>query len=224
MSVAVQSLFGRIAHRYDLVNRVLSARRDVAWRRRALDLLEVRDGVILDLACGTGDLGLEALARGQARRVHGADFCQPMLIAGASRMRGRAMSASVGDALALPYADGSFDAVTIAFGWRNVDDPAAAAREMARVLKPGGELLVLEFFRPQRWATRGFHAVFARVAPLFGAVLAGDGAAYRYLHASIQDFLSLDEAQDILATAGFSLAATRGFEFGVSHAVHARRG
>ena len=145
MSTEVKHLFGRIAGRYDLLNRLLSARRDVAWRATALGMLRGAPGTLIDLACGTFDFGLQALAAGHARVVHGSDFCQPMLVAGATKRTGKPLSASVGDALRLPYADGCGDVVSIAYGWRNVDDPAAAMREMRRMLVPGGEVLIMEF-------------------------------------------------------------------------------
>ena len=129
MSQAVQDMFGQIAHRYDLVNRLLSARRDVAWRRVALNFLPDPPGTVLDLATGTGDLGAEALAYGKAKKVHGADFCVPMLQAGSERRaQSGPFSATAGDALNLPYADNSFDAAMVAYGWRNFDDLARLAQ------------------------------------------------------------------------------------------------
>ena len=118
-ALAVRSMFGRIAGRYDLLNRVLSARRDVAWRRHALGLWRGQPAEVLDLACGTFDLAREALDQGKAKRVHGCDFCQPMLVAGAAKRSGRPVTASVGDALRLPYAEGAFDGAMAAYGWRN---------------------------------------------------------------------------------------------------------
>ncbi|TVR44060.1 MAG: ubiquinone/menaquinone biosynthesis methyltransferase [Planctomycetota bacterium] len=222
MSQAVQDMFGRIAHRYDLVNRLLSAKRDVAWRRKALSFLPQPAGVVLDLATGTGDLGAEALQAGLAQRVHGADFCVPMLSAGSSRReRSGPFSATAADALSLPYADGVFDAAMIAYGWRNFDDPAAALGELRRVLKPGGTLIILEFFRPERLWTRLFHRLFSAVAPVMGALFAGNGAAYAYLHRSIQGFLSVTEADHLLTQGGFGNLRWHSCFGGVSHVVAA---
>jgi len=219
-SKTVQAMFGRIACRYDLLNRVLSARLDVRWRRLAIALVPPGDGDALDLACGTFDLGLAALRQGRARRVHGCDFSVPMLAAGAGKRRGAALSAAAGDALRLPYADAAFDLAMVAYGWRNFGDPLASARELRRVLRPGGHLLILEFFRPVRWFPKAFYATFGRgVFPLAGAVLAGDREAYRYLHDSVQGFVSPAEADIHLRDAGFTGPRWRALCGGVSHAV-----
>lgn len=224
MSEAVKALFGRIATRYDLLNRVLSARRDVAWRRAALNLVEGPPGVVLDLACGTFDLGLEALSRGQARVVHGCDFCQPMLVAGAHKRVGHPVSACVGDASSLPYADASFDLALVAYGWRNFPDPAQALAELNRVLKPGGTLLILEFYKPERLWPRIFYGTFGRfIFPLVGGLLAGDSSAYRYLNDSIARFLSVSEADDLLLRQGMTARRWLSFFGGVSHAVVAKK-
>ncbi|HYE07505.1 MAG TPA: ubiquinone/menaquinone biosynthesis methyltransferase [Planctomycetota bacterium] len=224
MADAVRQMFGRIAGRYDLVNRVLSAHRDVRWRDIALAMLPDGDGDALDLACGTFDLALAAIAQGKAARVHGCDFCAPMLVAGAGKRRGMAVTAAVGDAMRLPYADGSFDLALVAYGWRNFDDPAASARELARVLRPGGRLLILEFFRPRRLWPRLFYATFGRaVFPAVGRVLAGDAAAYHYLRESVRRFLDVSAADATLAQAGFAERRWRSFFGGVSNAVAAIR-
>ncbi len=223
-SEAVKDMFGRIAPKYDLANRVLSARRDVAWRRTALAMLEGSPNDVLDLACGTFDLALEALARGKAARVHGCDFSRPMLVAGAGKRTGAPISAAVGDALRLPYADASFDAAMVAYGWRNFGDPARSLAELSRVLKPGGQLLILEFFRPTRLWPRFFYATFGRfVFPAIGGLIAGDSAAYRYLDHSIRRFVSIDEAERLLADAGFPAPRRATFFGGVSHALVAAK-
>lgn len=215
-------MFGRIAGRYDLLNRVMSARLDLRWRRLAVGMLPEGDGEALDLACGTFDLALEAVKRRRCARVHGCDFCQPMLVAGAAKRAGRPVSAAVGDALRLPYADGAFDLAMVAYGWRNFGDPLASARELRRVLRPGGRLLILEFFRPAAWWPRTFYATFGRrIFPLAGRMLAGDAEAYRYLHDSVRAFVSTTEAEAVLAQAGFSAPRWKAFAGGVSHAVAA---
>lgn len=217
-------MFARIAGRYDLLNRLLSARRDVAWRAKALALLEGSPDTVIDLACGTFDLGLQALATGKARRVHGTDFCLPMLTAGAAKRAGRPVSASVGDALRLPFADGSADAVMVAYGWRNFPDAEAALREMARALPPGGQVLILEFFRPAWWWPRLFYATFGRwVFPALGGLVARDASAYRYLHDSVQRFLSIDEAVELCKRCGLTRIRTVSCFGGISHAIAAHR-
>jgi demethylmenaquinone methyltransferase/2-methoxy-6-polyprenyl-1,4-benzoquinol methylase len=217
-------MFARIAPKYDLLNRVLSAQRDVGWRRDALDLLDGRPADVLDLACGTFDLGLEALARGKAKRVHGCDFVHGMLVAGAAKRQGRAVSAAVGDALRLPYADGSFDAAMIAYGWRNFDDPGAALRELKRVLRPGGQVLILEFFRPVHAWPKLFYSTFGRyVIPTVGGWLSGDATAYRYLNDSIWRFVSVEEAEVLFVANGFTVPKVNVCFGGVSHALAAHR-
>lgn len=216
-------MFGRIAPRYDLLNRVLSARLDLRWRRLAVDLLPAGQGTALDLACGTFDLGRAALRQGRAGRVHGCDFSLPMLLAGAGKRAGAPLTATAGDALRLPYADAAFDLAMVAYGWRNFGDPLASARELRRVLRPGGHLLILEFFRPTAWWPRAFYATFGRgIFPLAGGLLAGDRAAYRYLHDSVRGFVSTAEADAHLRTAGFTGTVWRAFAGGVSHAVMAQ--
>jgi demethylmenaquinone methyltransferase/2-methoxy-6-polyprenyl-1,4-benzoquinol methylase len=224
MSETVKQMFGRIAPTYDLANRVLSARRDVAWRRRALKLIEGDPADVLDLACGTFDLALEALARGKARRVHGCDFSLPMLRAGTAKRAGVPISAATGDALRLPYASGSFDAAMVAYGWRNFGDAAASLAELARVLRPGGQLLILDFFRPVRLWPKLFYATFGRVIfPVVGGMVSGDSAAYRYLNDSIAAFVSVDEAEALFAQAGFARVRRRSCVGGVSHALAGTR-
>ncbi len=224
MSEAVKALFANIAPKYDLLNRVLSARNDVRWRRRILREVAGAPTDVLDLACGTFDLGLEALAQGKAKRVHGCDFCQPMLVAGADKRKGHPLSASVGDALHLPFADGSFDLVMVAYGWRNFGDPRLALRELARVLRPGGQLLILEFFRPTSWWPKTFYGSFGKVVfPLVGGTLTGNAGAYRYLNDSIARFLSHEEADAAIAEAGFTSQRWVSFFGGVSHGVVAGR-
>lgn len=222
MSEAVKTMFGRIAPKYDLANRMLSMRRDVAWRRKSLNLLQGTPGRLLDLACGTGDFGLEALSRNKATSVHGCDFCLPMLRSGDHRRDGHAFSASNGDGLRLPYADHSFEAVIMAYGWRNFDDKALGLQEMSRILKPGGEMLLLEFFTPTNLFTKAFHGAFARTAPLIGGMITGDREAYAYLHSSIQGFMTISEAQELAADNGFTNTATQSFFGGVSHALYGR--
>jgi demethylmenaquinone methyltransferase/2-methoxy-6-polyprenyl-1,4-benzoquinol methylase len=212
-SRAVRAMFGRIVPRYDLMNRLMTGGRDVAWRRRAVRLaLGERDpgrARVLDVATGTGDLAL-ALAGGGAGHVVGVDFARPMLAAAAAKAR-RARKAEahgavvwvVGDALALPFADGTFDACTVAFGLRNMADFAAALGEMARVLRPGGRLVCLEL-TPYRRPILGrlFGCYFGRVVPLVGGALSGDREAYRYLPRSVAAFPTAPALAQLMRDAG----------------------
>lgn len=184
-------MFARIAGGYDRANRVLSMGIDKRWRARVVRAAGLGPGsCALDVCAGTGDLTV-ALAQTGARVV-GADFCVPMLER--ALPKGAAATKPLGyvggDTMALPFADGVFDAVTVAFGIRNVADPVAGLREMFRVVKPGGRVLVLEFSRPRVpvWRTV-YGAYFKHVLPRCGALVSGsrDGS-YRYLHDSVMAF------------------------------------
>jgi demethylmenaquinone methyltransferase/2-methoxy-6-polyprenyl-1,4-benzoquinol methylase len=201
---AVRAMFGRVSRRYDLANTVLSLGRDAAWRRRAAGATGLREGrSALDVACGTGMLAAE-LARlvGPTGRVVGTDFSPEMLaLAGRRHPEVRWQEA---DALALPFADALFDAATMAFGLRNLSDPGAGAREMARVVRPGGGLVVLEFVRPPRSvAGRLYRLYLERVLPLAGGVISGDRDAYRYLSGTIEGFMAPEELLRLAVMAGW---------------------
>lgn len=185
---AVRSMFARIAGRYDLLNRVLSAGVDRSWRRRTVARSGAGEGsLVVDACCGTGDLAFE-FARAGARVV-GVDFTQPML-ARAQAKRGRPGREGItfvqGDALALPVASGVADIAAVAFGLRNVADRQAGLGELVRVVRPGGRVLVLEFTRPPgRVLGAAYRLYFTRVLPRIGGVVSGDGGAYQYLPRSV---------------------------------------
>lgn len=196
----IQRMFAEVAPGYDRANRALSLGIDQWWRRRAVRLVGVKAGERgLDVCAGTGDLSM-ALQRAGATVV-GADFCAPMLFI-ANRKNREIASAPrflAADTLALPFASGSFDFVTVAFGIRNVSDPTAGLREMARVVRPGGRVVVLEFCKP-RVPLLGslYRFYFKSVLPRLGGWISGaKNNAYRYLHDSVMafperaDFLSL---------------------------------
>jgi demethylmenaquinone methyltransferase/2-methoxy-6-polyprenyl-1,4-benzoquinol methylase len=206
-------MFAGIAPRYDLLNRVLSVGTDVSWRRRACRELGLRAPArILDACTGTGDLAFEwaRVAEGRALRVVGADFTREMLrIAEAKRRRRGAdrLSLVAADTLRLPFADGSFDGATVAFGIRNVSDLPAALRELRRVLRPGGRLGILEFSRARaRWMRPLFGVYFRFVLPFIGRVLsysATGGEAYAYLPRSVGHFPTPQALSEELREAGF---------------------
>jgi demethylmenaquinone methyltransferase / 2-methoxy-6-polyprenyl-1,4-benzoquinol methylase len=185
MSVEVRRMFASIAPRYDATNQLLSLGVHRLWRRAAVRLSEVRPGDrVLDCATGTGDLALAfQRAVGSAGLVVGTDFCGPMLAPAPAKAAAAGLPVRFGqaDALALPFRRASFDVCSIAFGIRNVDDPTACLREMARVVKPGGRVVVLEFGQP----TGPFGALFrlysTAVMPLVGGLITGNRDAYRYL-------------------------------------------
>ncbi|MBN2574721.1 MAG: ubiquinone/menaquinone biosynthesis methyltransferase [Deltaproteobacteria bacterium] len=200
-------MFERIAWRYDRANRLLSAGVDVLWRRRAVRLLLAGLGdspQILDLGAGTLDGAIEILRQRPAARVCAADFARGMLAVGRRKKGAAQVAAQVADAHALPYRDGVFDGAFSAFCVRNVRDLAGAARELRRVVRPGGRVVILEFFRPGRRRLFWDGLYNARVLPLVGRAVTGDAAAYRYLPASIAGFITRVEFEARLAAAGFA--------------------
>lgn len=195
---AVEAMFDRISPVYDPMNRLMTAGLDRRWRRLAVRAVVRSGDRVLDACCGTGDLALEAERAGG--RVTGLDFSARML------ERARRKSASIdwvrGDVLALPFPDGGFDAATVGFGIRNVEDLEAGLRELSRVLRPGGRLACLEITRP-RGALRPFFSLwFDGLVPLAGKALPG-GAAYSYLPASVRRFPGPEELGEALRRAGF---------------------
>jgi demethylmenaquinone methyltransferase/2-methoxy-6-polyprenyl-1,4-benzoquinol methylase len=193
-------MFDRIAPFYDVMNRVMTAGLDMRWRRLAAQAAVRTGDRVLDAACGTGDLAIADLKAG-ADRVTGLDFSEQMLV------RARKKSASIewiqGDMLALPFADETFDAATVGFGVRNVENLELGLRELRRVLRPGGRLAILEITHP-RGALRPFYSLwFDRIVPLLGKVLPG-GDAYTYLPASVKRFPTAERLADMLREAGFT--------------------
>jgi demethylmenaquinone methyltransferase/2-methoxy-6-polyprenyl-1,4-benzoquinol methylase len=196
---AVEAMFDRISPVYDPMNRLMTAGLDRRWRRLTVRAAVRPGDRVLDACCGTGDLALEAQRAGA--RVTGLDFSERML------ERARRKSAAVewvrGDVLALPFSDASFDAVTVGFGIRNVEDVEAGLGELARVLRSGGRLGCLEITRP-RGVLRPFFAVwFDGLVPLAGKVLPG-GAAYAYLPASVRRFPGPQDLAEVMRRAGFA--------------------
>jgi demethylmenaquinone methyltransferase / 2-methoxy-6-polyprenyl-1,4-benzoquinol methylase len=195
---SVRGMFDRIAPVYDVMNRVMTAGLDRRWRRLAVAEVVWPGDRVLDACCGTGDLAVEAERRGG--RVVGLDFSERMLER--ARKKSGAIEWVQGDALALPFEDGAFDAATVGFGVRNLADLGAGLRELARVLKPGGKLAVLEITRPRGILRPFFRLWFDGVVPLLGRVLPG-GEAYTYLPASVRRFPGPDDLTSLLEDAGF---------------------
>lgn len=216
-------MFGAVARRYDLLNRVLSLRRDVVWRWRLLAAVaEAAPGPHLDLATGTGDVAL-AVRPGV---VAGADFSLEMLLLARrkQRRRGRAVGWVAADALALPFRSGAFTVVTVAFGVRNFADLAHGLAELSRVLAPGGIAGILEFQTPPSRIVAGLSAVWNRlvVVPV-GRLLSDDGQAYSYLPASVASFASAAELAAALTRAGLRLTASRSLSGGIAAVTTARK-
>ena len=189
----VQGMFDRVAGRYDLLNSLMSAGLHHRWRERAADVLAPPPGAsILDVCCGTGDLAFELAGRlSPDGHVVGSDFSEPMLDLAREKARRRGVEGvrfEWGDALSLPYDDGRFDAVTVGFGLRNFADWDTGLREMARVLKPAGKLVILEFTKPTRPPFSTFYSLwFDRLAPVLGR-LSDNPEAYAYLTESLKTF------------------------------------
>lgn len=227
----VRAMFAAIAGSYDLNNRLHSLGRDQAWRRYAVGAASVRPGdTVLDVACGTGDL-TQAFARSPAGAIVGIDFTRAMLdIAERKRAAlppkdcGR-ITYLEGDAMALPAADGSADVVSIAFGIRNVADPARAIAEFARVLRPRGRLVVLEFDRPRGAMLRRLHDFYVGwLMPRTATLISGDrSGAYKYLPRSVGTFLSREEMCALIARSGFRAVTVNPLTFGICACYRAER-
>jgi demethylmenaquinone methyltransferase/2-methoxy-6-polyprenyl-1,4-benzoquinol methylase len=200
----VRTMFDRIAPVYDVMNRAMTLGLDRRWRRLAADAVVRPGDLVLDAACGTGDLALACVRAGG--RVTGLDFSEPMLER--ALRKAPELEWVRGDVLALPFPDQSFDAATIGFGIRNVADLEAGLRELARVVRPGGRLAVLEITRPAGLLRPFFRLWFDALVPLAGKVLPG-GSAYTYLPASVRRFPGPDDLAAALARAGFEHVSYR---------------
>jgi demethylmenaquinone methyltransferase/2-methoxy-6-polyprenyl-1,4-benzoquinol methylase len=226
----IAGMFDAIAGRYDLLNHLLSAGIDRRWRRRAIASLALsgRERVV-DLCTGTADLAIAARrAVPPAARVVGVDFAAAMLHVGHQKVRARHLGDRVtlvrGDASQVPIATGSVDAVTVAFGIRNVQDVEAACAEMHRVLAPGGRLAILEFAVPRTAGIRQVYLwYFKHVLPLIGRLVSRHGAAYGYLPASVEAFAPPEEFAATLRKAGFGAVDVRALTFGIVSLFTARR-
>jgi demethylmenaquinone methyltransferase/2-methoxy-6-polyprenyl-1,4-benzoquinol methylase len=205
----VRGMFGRVAHRYDLANHLLSLNIDRYWRahtvRRVRRILERPDARVLDICCGTGDLVL-ALERKAGGQVLGSDFCHPMLVAAREKAAARRARTALfeSDALRLPVRDASLDLITVAFGFRNLANYAAGLAEMKRVLRPGGMAAILEFSQPPNPIFRALNNLYCRrILPLIGGLLSGARDAYTYLPESVRKFPTAPELAGDMRRAGF---------------------
>ena len=206
----VQTMFDRIAPVYDVMNRVMTAGLDRRWRRLTADAVVRPGDRVLDACCGTGDLAVACARTGG--KVTGLDFSPRMLER--ARRKSRAVTWIEGDLLALPFADGSFDATTVGFGVRNVADLGRGLAELARVLVPGGRLGILEITTPTGLLAPFYRVWFDRIVPLLGKLLEG-GAAYSYLPASVRRFPGPQELAVLLERAGFAAVGYRTFAGGI---------
>lgn len=222
MSSEVRDMFASIARRYDTANEVLSLGIHKGWRRAAVAISGAARGQrAIDCATGTGDLALEfKRAVGPTGEVIGTDFCAEMLRPAPAKAAraGLDVKFAVADALALPYPDGRFDIASIAFGIRNVDDPLRCLCEMARVVKPGGSVIVLEFGQPRGAFGALFRAYSRGVMPLVGGLLTGNRAAYEYLPRTAAAFPAGERFLAVMRESGaFSRVEAHPLTFGTAY-------
>jgi len=218
-------MFAEIAPRYDFLNHFLSISIDRVWRKVAVQktaeyLKDRSTAICLDLCSGTGDLALE-LNRRLDVSVVASDFCHPMLVRGLEKVRvakrTRAIPVIEADSLALPFASGTFDAATVAFGLRNIVDTTAGLAEMKRVLKSGGAAIILEFSRPAVPVFRElFEFYFHHILPRLGGLISGQGSAYSYLPASVDRFPPQKELAKLMETVGFKDVGYRNLSGGIA--------
>lgn len=217
----VEAMFDAIAPRYDLLNRLLSFGIDRLWRKRAVAMLRVdRPQRILDVATGTADLAIEALAL-HPQKVVGVDLSEEMLERGRHKVRRLGEAGRVtlqrGDAERLPFSDAQFDAVLVAFGVRNFEHLEQGLREIRRVLRPGGAVVVLEFSRPRAFPVKQLYGAYSRhVLPRVGQAVSGDEGAYRYLPASVAAFPDGADFLERLRAAGFADVRWKPLTFGIA--------
>jgi len=227
--VAVNSMFSRIARRYDVANRLLSGGTDLWWRRvlvRAVAACHPR--TVLDLATGSGDVAFSLGKRlPPDTAITGMDFCQPMLDEAEIKKRQSGRFANVsfsrGDGLALPVDEGSCDAVTLSFGLRNMADRHRALTEIHRVLRPGGRLFLLEFSQPYGWFRPFYYFYLRRVLPWLATVVTGDRGAYEYLGGSIESYPGHQAMTEEILRAGFRHVSVRRMTAGIVALHEARK-
>jgi len=215
-------MFDHIAPHYDFLNHFLSLGIDRIWRRKAIRLLEpLSPTTILDLATGTGDLAIAA-SRLNPGKITGLDISEKMLDLGRNKIRKKKLSGLIelkkGDSEQLPFQNETYDAVMAAFGVRNFEVPQKGIDEMFRVLKPGGNVVVLEFSRPQKFPVKQlYNFYFFRILPNLGRIFSKDYSAYSYLPESVEQFPCGEAFLQMLENAGFSRLVAKPLSFGIAH-------
>jgi demethylmenaquinone methyltransferase/2-methoxy-6-polyprenyl-1,4-benzoquinol methylase len=219
---SVRAMFSDIAGRYDFLNHLLSANRDRRWRRRAIKLLNPKaEHRVLDLCCGTGDLAIECYRQQPRAEIIGADFAQPMLQIASGKSP---LPFTAADALRLPFRDAAFDSVIDAFGVRNFENTRLGLEEMARVVKPAGRVLVLEFMRPTSPLLKfGFGVFFKHILPIVGKLISRHNAAYNYLPSSVDEFYTRREFEKLMREVGLKDVRSWDLDGGIATIFIARK-
>ncbi len=214
----IQDMFNNIAHRYDLLNRLLSFRRDVAWRKKAIKLLSIKENQsVLDLACGTGDMMIELTNTIKNVNLTGGDFSINMLEKAREKQITQPLIAA--DAHYLPFKDESFDRMMIAFGFRNVTNKEKGLAEMCRVIKKDGILCILEFSQPENpFFAAIYKFYFTKVLPFIGGIISGNKRAYEYLPDSVYKFPKRKAYKEMILNAGFKEVIFNPMTFGICDA------
>lgn len=218
----VQQMFNSIAPRYDLLNHVLSANVDRLWwsrtARRFRGVLTNPDAAVLDICCGTGDMTMALLKHRpkDARPIVAADFAREMLLRGARKFEGRGAIAMEADALHLPLRSGSLDLIVTAFGFRNLANYEAGLREFLRVLKPGGQLGILDFSEPGGLIGKAYAVYFRRVLPAIGRMICGKEGPYNYLPSSVGKFPAPPAMRTLIEHVGYADCAWQPYTFGIA--------
>jgi len=225
----VSKMFDNIAPYYDFLNRLLTLRIDVLWRKKAIkSLIESQPKRILDVATGTADVAIMMAKQLEVDEIIGMDISKEMLEVGRKKILKRDLSDKIklehGDSENLPYEDNSFDAATVAFGVRNFEDLKKGLGEMKRVIKPGGQLVVLEFSKPTMFPFKqGFNFYFKYILPLIGRITSKDPKAYDYLYRSVQVFPDGDAFLNILQQTGFNNTKCKQLSLGICSIYTAQR-
>jgi demethylmenaquinone methyltransferase/2-methoxy-6-polyprenyl-1,4-benzoquinol methylase len=228
-AMAVQQMFNSIAPRYDLLNHVLSANVDRLWWRRTArrfrDVLAEPDAAVLDICCGTGDMTMALLKHRpkKARPILAADFAHAMLSRGARKFAGRGAVALEADALHLPLRAESLDLIVTAFGFRNLANYEDGLREFHRVLKPGGQLGILDFSEPGGLVGKAYAVYFRRVLPAIGRLICGKDGPYNYLPTSVDNFPPPAAMLKLMGKAGYTECAWQPYTFGIAGLYTAKR-
>jgi demethylmenaquinone methyltransferase/2-methoxy-6-polyprenyl-1,4-benzoquinol methylase len=205
----VANMFDRIAFRYDFLNRFLSAGIDVSWRKKAINELKaIKPQIVLDVATGTADVAILTYKKLHPQKITGIDISEGMLELGRKKISRHNLSDKIellnGDSETINFPDSSFDAITVAFGVRNFENLEKGLKEMLRVLKPGGKLVVLEFSKPKNWLFKAVYSLYMKVvAQGIGKMIAKNKDAYKYLNDSVQKFPEREQFIDILNASGY---------------------